>query len=42
MTEVLLVDSTGNRRSVGATIHCMHGSEAVIEGLAPDAVTVSP
>ena len=31
VTEVLLVDSAGNRRSVGATIHCMHGSEAVIE-----------
>ena len=31
VTDVLLVDSTGNRRSVGATIHCMHGSEAVIE-----------
>ena len=24
-------DSAGNRRSVGATIHCMHGSEAVVE-----------
>jgi hypothetical protein len=31
VTEVLLVDSAGNRRSVGATIHCMHGSEAVVE-----------
>lgn len=31
VTDVLLADSTGNRRSVGATIHCMHGSEAVIE-----------
>ncbi len=31
VTEVLLVDSPGNRRSVGATIHCMHGTEAVIE-----------
>ncbi|MEP7039979.1 MAG: DUF2652 domain-containing protein [Chloroflexota bacterium] len=31
VTEVLLTDSTGNRRSVGATIHCMHGTEAVIE-----------
>lgn len=31
VTDVLLVDSAGNRRSVGATIHCMHGSEAVIE-----------
>jgi hypothetical protein len=31
VTDVLLVDSTGNRRSVGATIHCMHGTEAVIE-----------
>jgi uncharacterized protein YndB with AHSA1/START domain len=31
VTDVLLADSTGNRRSVGATIHCMHGTEAVIE-----------
>lgn len=31
VTEVLLVDSTGNRRGAGATIHCMHGSEAVVE-----------
>jgi uncharacterized protein DUF2652/polyketide cyclase/dehydrase/lipid transport protein len=31
VTEVLLADSTGNRRGVGATIHCMHGAEAVIE-----------
>jgi len=31
VTDVLLADSTGNRRGVGATIHCMHGSEAVIE-----------
>ncbi len=31
VTDVLLVDSTGNRRSVGATIHCMHGTEAVVE-----------
>jgi hypothetical protein len=31
VTDVLLADSTGNRRSVGATIHCMHGAEAVIE-----------
>ena len=31
VTEVLLTDSAGNRRGVGATIHCMHGSEAVIE-----------
>ncbi len=31
VTDVLLVDSPGNRRSVGATIHCMHGTEAVIE-----------
>jgi hypothetical protein len=31
VTDVLLADSTGNRRSVGATIHCMHGSEAVLE-----------
>jgi hypothetical protein len=31
VTEVLLVDSAGNRRGVGATLHCMHGSEAVIE-----------
>ena len=31
VTEVLLVDSPGNRRSVGATFHCMHGSEAVLE-----------
>jgi hypothetical protein len=31
VTDVLLADSTGNRRSVGATIHCMHGAEAVVE-----------
>jgi hypothetical protein len=31
VTDVLLAESTGNRRSVGATIHCMHGAEAVIE-----------
>lgn len=31
VTDVLLADSPGNRRSVGATIHCMHGSEAVLE-----------
>jgi uncharacterized protein YndB with AHSA1/START domain len=31
VTEVLLVESSGNRRSVGATIHCMHGADAVIE-----------
>ena len=31
VTEVLLVDSPGNRRSVGATIHCMHGTDAAIE-----------
>jgi len=31
VTEVVLVDSQGNRRGVGATIHCMHGSEAVVE-----------
>ena len=31
VTEVLLVDSPGNRRGVGATLHCMHGSEAIIE-----------
>ncbi|HTI30381.1 MAG TPA: DUF2652 domain-containing protein [Methylomirabilota bacterium] len=31
VTDVLLADSAGNRRSVGATIHCMHGTEAVIE-----------
>jgi hypothetical protein len=31
VTDVLLAESTGNRRAVGATIHCMHGSEAVIE-----------
>jgi uncharacterized protein YndB with AHSA1/START domain len=31
VTDVLLTDSTGNRRSVGATIHCMHGTEAVVE-----------
>ena len=31
MTEVLLVDSPGNRRSVGAAIHCMHGADAIIE-----------
>lgn len=31
VTGVLLAESTGNRRGVGATIHCMHGSEAVIE-----------
>src|SRR5439155_4625255 len=29
VTEVLLADSTGNRRGIGATIHCMHGAEAV-------------
>jgi hypothetical protein len=31
VTDVLLADSTGNRRGVGATIHCMHGAEAVVE-----------
>lgn len=31
VTEVLLVDSPGNRRSVGAAIHCMHGSDAAVE-----------
>ena len=31
VTEVLLVESPGNRRAVGATIHCMHGADAVIE-----------
>jgi hypothetical protein len=31
VTEVLLAASTGNRRGVGATIHCMHGAEAVVE-----------
>jgi hypothetical protein len=31
VTEVLLVDSPGNRRSVGSTIHCMHGSDAAVE-----------
>lgn len=31
VTDVLLVDSPGNRRSVGAQIHCMHGSEAAVE-----------
>jgi hypothetical protein len=31
VTDVLLAESTGNRRAVGATIHCMHGTEAVIE-----------
>ena len=31
VTDVLLAESTGNRRGVGATIHCMHGPEAVIE-----------
>jgi uncharacterized protein YndB with AHSA1/START domain len=31
VTGVLLADSTGNRRSVGATNHCMQGSQAVIE-----------
>jgi Protein of unknown function (DUF2652)/Polyketide cyclase / dehydrase and lipid transport len=31
VTDVLLADGVGNRRGVGATIHCMHGSEAVVE-----------
>jgi Protein of unknown function (DUF2652)/Polyketide cyclase / dehydrase and lipid transport len=31
VTDILLADSTGNRRGVGATIHCMHGAEAVVE-----------
>jgi hypothetical protein len=31
VTDVLLAESAGNRRGVGATIHCMHGAEAVIE-----------
>ncbi|HEY8772082.1 MAG TPA: DUF2652 domain-containing protein [Candidatus Limnocylindria bacterium] len=31
VTDVLLANSTGNRRGVGATIHCMHGAEAVVE-----------
>jgi hypothetical protein len=31
VTEVLLVDSPGNRRAVGSRIHCMHGSDAAVE-----------
>jgi len=31
VTDVVLSDATGNRRGVGATIHCMHGKDAVIE-----------
>jgi len=30
VTEIL-VDATGNRRGVGATNHCMHGPDAIIE-----------
>ncbi|MEO8251346.1 MAG: DUF2652 domain-containing protein [Chloroflexota bacterium] len=31
VTGVILAESTGNRRGVGATVHCMHGPNAVIE-----------
>jgi hypothetical protein len=31
VTDILLADSPGNRRGVGATIHCMHGADAVLE-----------
>jgi hypothetical protein len=30
-TAILLVESTGNRRGMGTTTHCMHGKDAVIE-----------
>jgi uncharacterized protein YndB with AHSA1/START domain len=30
-TEILLAKSTGNRRGVGATNHCMHGADSVVE-----------
>jgi uncharacterized protein YndB with AHSA1/START domain len=31
VTDILVTDTTGGRRGVGATNHCVHGNEAVLE-----------
>jgi len=31
VTDVIVSDTKGGRRGVGATTHCMHGSEAIVE-----------